>query len=75
MHTKLTANRELKRLRCIVDGRIILKKMTVFWVVAPCDLVEVYRLFRGAYYLHPRGDNTAQQPRRRPSIKLAAVRP
>jgi hypothetical protein len=24
------------------------KKMAVFWVVAPCSLVEVYRRFRGA---------------------------
>jgi hypothetical protein len=24
-------------------------KMAVFWVVAPCSLVEVYRRFRGAY--------------------------
>jgi hypothetical protein len=23
-------------------------KMTVFWVVAPCSLVDVYRRFRGA---------------------------
>jgi hypothetical protein len=23
-------------------------KMTVFWVVAPCSLVEVYRRLRGA---------------------------
>jgi hypothetical protein len=27
-------------------------KMTVFWVVAPCSLVEVYRLFRGVCCLH-----------------------
>jgi hypothetical protein len=27
-------------------------KMTVFWDVAPCSLVEVYRRFRGAYFLH-----------------------
>jgi hypothetical protein len=24
-------------------------KMAVFWAVAPCNLVEVYRHFRGAY--------------------------
>jgi hypothetical protein len=23
--------------------------MAVFWVVAPCSLVEIYRRFRGAY--------------------------
>jgi hypothetical protein len=28
---------------------------TVFWDVAPCSLVEVYRRFRGAYCLHHRG--------------------
>jgi hypothetical protein len=27
-------------------------KMTVFWDVAPCGLVEVDRHFRGAYCLH-----------------------
>jgi hypothetical protein len=30
--------------------------MAVFWVVAPCSLVEVYRRFRGAYCLHHQGD-------------------
>jgi hypothetical protein len=28
------------------------KKMAVFQVVAPCNLVEVYRRFTGAYYFH-----------------------
>jgi hypothetical protein len=27
-------------------------KMAVFWVVAPCSLVEVYRRFRGPCCLH-----------------------
>jgi hypothetical protein len=27
-------------------------KMTVFWDVAPCSLVEIYRRFRGAYCLY-----------------------
>jgi hypothetical protein len=27
----------------------------VFWDVAPCSLVEVYRRFRGAYCLHHQG--------------------
>jgi hypothetical protein len=31
-------------------------KMTVFWVVAPCSLVEVYQRFRGPCYLHHQGD-------------------
>jgi hypothetical protein len=28
-------------------------KMAVFWAVAPCNLVEVYRRFRGTYCLSP----------------------
>jgi hypothetical protein len=27
-------------------------KMAVFWVVAPCSLVELYRRFKGACCLH-----------------------
>jgi hypothetical protein len=30
-------------------------KIAVFWVVAPCNLVEVYRRFRGACCLHHQG--------------------
>jgi hypothetical protein len=30
-------------------------KMAVFWDVAPCSLVEVYRRFRGACCLHHQG--------------------
>jgi hypothetical protein len=30
-------------------------KMTVFWVVSPCILVEVYQRFRGACCLHYQG--------------------
>jgi hypothetical protein len=30
-------------------------KMDVFWVVAPCSPVEVYRLSRGACCLHHQG--------------------
>jgi hypothetical protein len=30
-------------------------KMAVFWVVAPCSLVEVYRRFRGTCCLHHQG--------------------
>jgi hypothetical protein len=30
--------------------------MAVFWVVAPCNLVDVYRRFRGTYCLHHQGD-------------------
>jgi hypothetical protein len=32
--------------------------MTVFWDIAPCCLVEVYRRFRGAYCLHHQGDES-----------------
>jgi hypothetical protein len=56
-------------------------KMAVFWVVAPCNLVEVHRRFRGAWCLHHQGDDdpdgggskqllpdyTAEEPRRQPS--------
>jgi hypothetical protein len=31
-------------------------KMAVFWVVAPCGLVEVYRSFRDVCCLHHQGD-------------------
>jgi hypothetical protein len=31
-------------------------KMAIFWVVAPCSLVEVYKLFRGPCCLHHQGD-------------------
>jgi hypothetical protein len=32
--------------------KLQLLKITVFWDVAPCSLVEVCRRFRGAYCLH-----------------------
>jgi hypothetical protein len=35
---------------------ISLLKMTVFWDVAPCSVVEIDRRFRGAYCLHHQGD-------------------
>jgi hypothetical protein len=31
-------------------------KMTVFWDVAPCSLVQINQHFRGAYCLHHQGD-------------------
>jgi hypothetical protein len=34
-------------------------KMIVFWDIAPCSLVQVDRRFRGAYCLHPQGDETS----------------
>jgi hypothetical protein len=36
-------------------------KMTVFWDVAPCCLVEVYRRFRCACCLHHQGDDRPTQ--------------
>jgi hypothetical protein len=32
-------------------------KMAVFWVVAPCSLVEIYQCFRGPCCLHHRPDD------------------
>jgi hypothetical protein len=39
----------------VSSGEIYLK-MTVFWYVVPCSLVEVYQHFRGACCLHNQGD-------------------
>jgi hypothetical protein len=36
-------------------------KIAVFWVVAPCSLVEVYQRFRGPCCLHHQGDRTTQK--------------
>jgi hypothetical protein len=46
--------------------------MAVFWVVAPCSLIEIYLRFRGVCCLHHQAskllpDYTALQPRRQPS--------
>jgi hypothetical protein len=32
--------------------------MDVFWVVAPCSLVEAYQRFRGPCCLHHQGDDS-----------------
>jgi hypothetical protein len=32
-------------------------KMAIFWVVAPCSVIEVYRRFRGACCLHHQGNH------------------
>jgi hypothetical protein len=37
----------------------MVKKMAVFWVAALCRMVEIYRRFRGDYYLHHQGDGQA----------------
>jgi hypothetical protein len=36
-------------------------KMTVFWDVAPCIVVEVYRRFSGAYCLHHLSDERSSE--------------
>jgi hypothetical protein len=36
--------------------------MTLFWVVAPCSLVEVYQRFRGPCCLHHQGLHTNFNP-------------
>jgi hypothetical protein len=52
-------------------------KMAIFWVVAPCSLVEVYQRFRDPCCLHHQGDEQAaraktvrdigiSQPRQKP---------
>jgi protein subunit release factor A len=35
--------------------------MAVFWVVAPCNLVDVYQRFRSACYLHNQGDESSSE--------------
>jgi hypothetical protein len=45
-------------------------KMAVFWVVAPCSLVEVYQRFRGPCCLHHRPD---VHNRRRENLKSYLV--
>jgi hypothetical protein len=42
----------------------LFSKMAVFWVVAPCSLVEVYQRFRGPSCLHHQGDRPDQTTRR-----------
>jgi hypothetical protein len=41
------------RFQVLVAAKI---KMPLLWLVSPCSLVEVYRCFRGACYLHRQGD-------------------
>jgi hypothetical protein len=38
-------------------------KMAVFWVLAPCNLKEVYRRFRGVCCLHHQGDESHETTR------------
>jgi hypothetical protein len=39
--------------------QMITMKMAVFWVVAPCSLVEVYQHFRGTCCFQHQGDEVA----------------
>jgi hypothetical protein len=48
-------NKRLERCRYTTNSDI---KMAVFWVVAPCSLVEVYHRFRGPCCLNHQGDET-----------------
>jgi hypothetical protein len=49
--------------------KLIRTKMAVFWVVAPCSLVEVYKRFRGPCCLHHQGES----PCRLKWFKICAV--
>jgi hypothetical protein len=44
------------------ETTILISKMAVFWVVAPCSLVQVYRRFRGICCLHHQGDHRFIDP-------------
>jgi hypothetical protein len=35
-----------------------MKKITVFWVAAPCNFVDMHQRFGGVHCLHPRGGET-----------------
>jgi hypothetical protein len=49
--------KDLRKVGCECVNWIKLK-MTVFWDVAPRSLVEAYRRFKGACYLHHQGDES-----------------
>jgi hypothetical protein len=54
-------------------------KIAVFWVVAPCSLVEVYQRFRGPCWLHhglnDRSSIPKHFPLRQSSLTLGQIRP
>jgi hypothetical protein len=52
MKTNLVKRQSQLRFQVLMAASM---KMTVFWDVAPCTLVEVYRRFRSAYCLHNQG--------------------
>jgi hypothetical protein len=39
------------------NPHLTLTKMAIFWVVAPCSLVEVYQRFRGPWWFHHQGEH------------------
>jgi hypothetical protein len=45
-------NKALTNLQVNFQFKLLIKKMTAFWNITPCTLVEVDRHFRGAYCLH-----------------------
>jgi hypothetical protein len=42
--------------RSVRKTNLLVLRMAVFWVVAPCSLVEFYQRFRGPCCLHHQGD-------------------
>jgi hypothetical protein len=49
---------------------VLSMNMAVFWVVAPCRLVWVYRRFRGLYCLHHQGDESRRHNPEHSHLKL-----
>jgi hypothetical protein len=47
-------------------------QMAVFWVVAPCSLVQVYRRFRDACCLHHQGDHLSS-PSTMPAVIIIII--
>jgi hypothetical protein len=51
------------------------RKMAVFWVVAPCSLVEVYQRFRGPCCLHHQGDDRCENLKSYFFLKIQNMNP
>jgi hypothetical protein len=64
-HSKKTMNLHTHSKYSSVITTQLSLKIAVFWVVAPCSLVEVYQRFRGPCCLHHQGESL--QPRRQQS--------
>jgi hypothetical protein len=52
-HINMSTNVKYVRFEVLMVATM---QMAVFWVVAPCSLVEVYQCFRGACCLHHQGN-------------------